>query len=133
MIMRYYGGGIGHLNNTPPQQAHRSDPLDPNSDEMAMEEDEEDDTQGGSDARDGPQDVVMDDRALEVGENDAEDRYRDNDDDEDNNDNYDYDHYDYDEDDEGGHSDDTEDEDEDEEPACGSDNDEEDGYGYASP
>ena len=40
MIMHYYGGGIGHLNNTPPRQA---DPLDSNSDEMDVEEDEEDD------------------------------------------------------------------------------------------
>ena len=42
MIMRYYGGGIGHMNNTPTQQA---DPLDPPTDEMA-EDDAEEDTGG---------------------------------------------------------------------------------------
>jgi hypothetical protein len=93
MIMRHYGGGIGHLNNTPFQQAHRSDPLNPNSNKMAIEEDEEDDTQGCSDARDGPQDVVMDNGEMEVGKSDAEDEYRDNDDDGD--DNYNYNNYNY--------------------------------------
>ena len=34
MIMRYFGGRVGHLKNTPPQQAHRSDPVDPDSEEM---------------------------------------------------------------------------------------------------
>jgi hypothetical protein len=129
MIMRHYGGGIGHLNNTPFQQAHRSDPLNPNSNKMAIEEDEEDDTQGCSDARDGPQDVVMDNGEMEVGKSDAEDEYRDNDDDGD--DNYNYNNYNYDQDDEGGHSDDNDNEDE--ESTCSSDDDEEDSYGYASP
>ena len=32
--MRYYGGGIGHLNNAPPQQA---DPLDSKSDETDVD------------------------------------------------------------------------------------------------
>ena len=114
--MRYYGGGIGHLNNAPPQQA---DPLDSNSDETDVEENEED---TGSDARDGPQDIVMNNRELEVDETKEEDRSRDDDGD-------DSDNYDYDESDKGG----DEDEDEDDEPSiCGSDN-EEDDYGYASP
>ena len=62
--MRYFGGGIGHLNNTLPQQA---DPLDPISDEMDMEADEEDDA--GDDTRDGPQDAIMNDsvRGLYIG------------------------------------------------------------------
>ncbi len=42
MIMRYYGGGIGHLTNTPPQQA---DTLTPNSVEVAAPENEENSTQ----------------------------------------------------------------------------------------
>ena len=42
--MRNFGGGIGHLNNTPLQQAYRSGPLDPNSEVMAVDEDEEDGT-----------------------------------------------------------------------------------------
>ena len=114
--MRYYGGGIGHLNNTPPQQA---DPLDPNSDKMNVEEDEELDDMG-DDARNGPQDAIMDDGELEVDETEEEARSGDNDDDGDDSDDYDYDY---------GEND----EDEDEEPICGSDNDEENDYGYASP
>lgn len=116
--MRYYGGGIGHLNNTPPKQA---DPLDSSSDEMDMEEGEGEDT--GSDVGDGPQDVVMKDGELEVNETDEEDGSRDGDRDGDDNDNYDYD-----ESDEGGE----EDEDEGEGSTCSSDNDD-DSCGYASP
>ncbi len=76
MIMHYYGGGIGHLNNTPLQQA---DPLDSNSNEMDVEEDKEDDT--GDDTRDGPQNIIMNhDRELEVDETEEEARSGDNDD-----------------------------------------------------
>jgi hypothetical protein len=60
MIMRYFGGGVGHLQNTPPQQGHRLDPspVDPDSEELEMEvEDEEGDT-GGS-TRGDPQDIIM--------------------------------------------------------------------------
>ena len=82
MIMRYYGGGIGHLNNTPPQQA---DPLDSNSNEMDVEEDQEDDT--GDDTRDGPQDIIMNhDGELEVDETEEEARSGDNDDSDDGDD-----------------------------------------------
>ena len=132
MIMRYFGGGIGHLNNTPPRQAHRSGPLNPNFDQMAVDEDEEDDS--GCDATDEPQDVVMNNGELEVGENDEEDESEDDSDVEDS-DNYDYEEDDmegveygddFDEGNEGGSGG------SDEESARGSD-DEEDGYGYASP
>ena len=37
--MRYFGGGIGHLKNTPPQQVPGFDPIDPTPEEMAVEED----------------------------------------------------------------------------------------------
>jgi len=123
MIMRYYGGGIGHLNNTPPQQA---DPLDSNSDEMNVEEGEEEDA-GSVNASDGPQDTIMNDGELEVDETEEEARFGDNDDDGDDSDNYDYS-----ENDEGGDEDEDEDEDNDEEPTCGSEEEEND-YGYASP
>jgi hypothetical protein len=113
MIMRYYGGGIGHRNNSPPEQAHESYPLNPNSDEMAMEEEEDGDT--GTNARYGLQDILMNDIELEAGENDEEDRSGDGD------------NYDYDKIDEGS------DKDEDREYTSDSDNDEEGGYGYASP
>ena len=81
--MRYYGGGIGHLNNAPLQQA---DPLPPDSsDEVAVPEGEETNTKRDA-ARDGPtQDVIMRDVELEADEG-ADD------DDEDSTDpeNYDY-------------------------------------------
>jgi hypothetical protein len=41
MVMRYFGGGIGHLKNTPPQQVPGYNPIDPTSEEMAVEEDED--------------------------------------------------------------------------------------------
>jgi hypothetical protein len=45
MVMRYFGGGIGHLKNTPPLQVPGFDPIDPsfNSEEMAVEDDDDDD------------------------------------------------------------------------------------------
>jgi hypothetical protein len=72
MIMRYFGGGVGHLKNTPPQQVHRSDAVDIDSDseEMEVDADEEGDT-GGSTMGD-PQDIIMSNRELEVGEDDEE-------------------------------------------------------------
>ena len=39
--MRYFGGGIGHLKNTPPQQVPGFDPIDPTPEEMAVEEDDD--------------------------------------------------------------------------------------------
>ena len=38
MVMRYFGGGIGHLKNAPPLQAPGFDlgPIDPSSEEMMM-------------------------------------------------------------------------------------------------
>jgi hypothetical protein len=43
MVMRYFGGGIGHLKNTPPQQVPG---FDPSSEEMAVEEDDDDPCSG---------------------------------------------------------------------------------------
>ena len=40
MVMRYFGGGIGHLKNALPLQVPRFDPIDPSSEEMAVEEDD---------------------------------------------------------------------------------------------
>ena len=107
--MRYFGGGIGHLKNTPPQQVPGFDPIDPTSEEMAVEEDEDLGTvvqQPSSDVMNGCELVQ-----LEVNEDD------DDDDDDDDNDESDSD--------EGG---DQTDEDEDEEP----EGEREDDYGYAS-
>lgn len=112
MVMRYFGGGVGHLQNTPPQKAHRSDPVDPDSE--GMEIDNEGDT-GGNTRGDTPQDIIMSNGELEVGEDDDEKGQDDNDDETD------------DDDDE---SDD--DEDEDKESACGDETEDED-YGYGSP
>ena len=36
--MRYFGGGIGHLKNTPLQQV----PIDPSSEDMAVDEEDDD-------------------------------------------------------------------------------------------
>ena len=113
--MRYYGGGIGHLSNSLPQQ---TDPLTPDSGEVAVA-DEEDNAEGlGDTAIDGlVQDVIMRDLGeLEVGESD--------DDGGDDEVGVDPENYDYDEIED-------EDEDEDEGSTCGSD--EEDSSGYASP
>ena len=96
MIMRYYGGGIGHLNNAPPQQA---DPLKSNPDKMDVEDDLE-------------VDVVMNDGELEVDETEEEDGSGD-DDDGDDSDNYDY------HDDESNGGDENEDDDSDEEDDYG--------------
>ena len=44
MVMRYFGGRIGHLKNAPILQAPGFDlgPIDPSSEEMAVEEDDDD-------------------------------------------------------------------------------------------
>jgi hypothetical protein len=115
MVMRYFGGGIGHLKNAPPLQVPGFDPIDPSSEEMAVEDD--DDPFSGTNEDLGAvvqqpsRDVVMNGGELvqlEVGENDEDDE----DDEEDDEDS---------DDDEGG---DQTDEDEDREG--------EDDYGYAS-
>lgn len=114
--MRYFGGGIGHLNNTPPQQARGSDLFDLNSNEMATE-DEDDGASGGENAAmsEGELEVSENDEGeLEVGENDEEGVSEDGDDGDSNGD-YDYDGI-----------------DEDEASACSSDDDEEDDHGYAT-
>ena len=43
MVMHYFGGGIGHLKNAPPLQAPGFDlgPIDPSSEEMAVEDDDD--------------------------------------------------------------------------------------------
>jgi hypothetical protein len=121
MIMRYFGGGVGHLKNAPPQQAHRSDPVDPDSEVMEVE-DEEGDT-GGNIRRD-PQDIIMSngplagELELEVGEDDDEKGQDDNDEETD---------------DDEDESDDEDDEDEKKESARGGDENEDEDYGYGSP
>ena len=65
--MRYFGGGIGHLQSTLPQQVPGFDPIDPGSEEMAVEEDDDDDEPC-------TRDVLMNDELvqLEVGEDDED-------------------------------------------------------------
>ncbi|KAF5316669.1 hypothetical protein D9619_006659 [Psilocybe cf. subviscida] len=110
MMMRYFGGGIGHLNNTPPQQARGSDLFDLNSNETAMEDEDNDSCDGAS----GGENAAMSEGEVEVGENDEEGASEDGDDGDSNGD-YDYDGI-----------------DEDEASACSSDDDEEDDHGYAT-
>jgi hypothetical protein len=112
MIMHYFGGGVGHLKNTPPQQAHR---LDTDSEEMEVE-DEEGNT-GGNTGVD-PQDIIMSNGELEVGEDDEmgqDDNVDESDDDNDD-----------------GSDDDDASENGDEESAHGSDENEDEDYGYGS-
>ena len=42
MVMRYFGGRIGHLKNTPPLQVPGFDPIDPSFEEVAVEDDNND-------------------------------------------------------------------------------------------
>ena len=104
--MRYFGGGIGHLKNTPPQQVPGFDPIDPTPEEMAVEEDDNDllnVTNEGLDTVVQPpsSDVIMNGLELvqlEVNEDDEDNE----DNDEDNSDSYeDGDQTDEDEDDYG--------------------------------
>jgi len=111
MVLRYFGGGIGHLKNAPPLHEPGFDPTDPSSEEMAVEEDDNDLCRGtneglGTVVQQPFRDVVMNGELdqLELGEDDEDDE-----DDEDS------------DDDEGG---DQTDEDQDEEG-------EDDYYGYA--
>jgi phosphopantothenoylcysteine synthetase/decarboxylase len=110
MIMHYFGGGVGHLKNTPPQQAHRSYPVDPDSEEVEVVGDQGD---TGGNTRGDPRDIAMSNGELEVGEDDKEKGQDDNEDDEDE-------------------SNDEDEEDEDEESACDGDEDEDEDYGYGS-
>ena len=119
--MRYFGGGIGHLKNTPPQQVPGFDPINPTSEEMAVEDedDSEEEDLGTVTVVQPPSSDVMNGRELvqlEVNEDDEEeDDVSDDDNDSDNSDS-----------DEGGHWHHWQtDEDED-------DSEGEDDYGYAS-
>ena len=40
-VVRYLGGGIGHLKNAPPLQVPGFDPIDPSSEEMEVEDDDD--------------------------------------------------------------------------------------------
>jgi hypothetical protein len=83
IVMRYFGGGIGHLKNTPPLQVPGFDPIDPGSDEMAVEDDDDEPCSGSNHDDDldavvqqPSKDVVMNGGELvqlEVGEDDEED------------------------------------------------------------
>jgi hypothetical protein len=132
MVMRYFGGGIGHLKNTPPQQVPGFDPIDPSSEEMAMEEGDNDDDPSGTNEDLGTivqqpsRDIIINSGELDMseGDEDNEDDEGDEDDDDDSDDS-----------DEGGDQTD-EDEDEDDNSGRSGDEEEEEGegdYGYASP
>lgn len=115
-VIRYFGGGIGHLKNAPPQQAPGFDPVGPSSEEMATEEEAGDEDEGdeedpGAMAQQPSRDVIMrdveeaealgeDDQGDEEGEDDDESGSEDGDEDGDQTD----------EDDESGDGDDGEEE-----------------------
>ena len=102
-VLHLRGSRAGHLKNTPPQQVHGPDPVDPDSEEMEGE-DEEGDT--GRNTRGDPQDIIM---STEVGKDNKEKGQ----DDTDNNE-----------------SNDKDKEDEDKESAHGKNDLEYEGYGY---
>ncbi|KIM40441.1 hypothetical protein M413DRAFT_28273 [Hebeloma cylindrosporum] len=124
MIMHYFGGGVGHLKNTPPQQARLdADPGDLNSEEIEVDEDEGE--VHGNVAREGLCDVIMNNRELEVADDDEEAGREDNDEDDEDDDN-----------DENDDDNDEENEDEDEGLGRGGEDDDDDkegDYGYSSP
>jgi hypothetical protein len=80
MVMHYFGGGIGHLKNTPPQQAPGFDPINPSSEEMEVEEEDNDNDPCsgtnedlGAIVQQPSRDVIMNSGEREVGEDDEED------------------------------------------------------------
>jgi hypothetical protein len=113
MVMRFFGGGIGHLKNAPPQQVPRA------SSEEVEEDGDYDpcNSTNGTIVQQSSRDVVM--KELEVSEGGGDEDDDNDDDDDDDNDDDDDDDDDSDDGNEGG---DQTDEDEDE-----------DNYGYASP
>lgn len=130
MVIRYFGGGIGHLKNTPPQQVPGFDPIDPSSEEMAMEEGDNDDDPSGTNEDLGtivqqpPRDIIITSGELDMSEGDGDNEDDEGDSDEDDDDNSD-------------NSGDQTDEDEDDSDESGRSGDEEEegegNYGYASP
>ena len=130
MVIRYFGGGIGHLKNTPPQQVPGFDPIDPSSEEMAMEEGDNDDDPSGTNEDLGtivqqpPRDIIITSGELDMSEGDGDNEDDEGDLDEDDDDNSD-------------NSGDQTDEDEDDSDESGRSGDEEEegegNYGYASP
>ena len=126
MVMRYFGGGIGHLKNTLPQQVPGFDPINTSSEEMTMEEGNNDDDPSDTDEDLGTvqqpsRDIINISELDTMSEGDEGNEDDDEDDDDDSDDS-----------DEGG---DQTDENEDDESGL-SGNEEEEGegdYGYASP
>jgi hypothetical protein len=114
MVMRYFGGGIGHLKNAPPVQVLGFDPIDPSSEEMPVEDEDDDDPCSGTNEDLGT--IVRQPSKDVVNGGELEDDM-DDEDDEENDDNSDSD---------GDESGDQTDEDEDEEGDS-----EDDDYGYA--
>ena len=133
MVMRYFGGGIGHLKNIPPLRVPGFDPIDPSFEEVAVEvavADDNNDNDGpcsstkedlGAVVQRPSRDLVMNGGGLvqlEVGEDDKDDK-----DEKDNN----KDNEENNKDDEDSDNDEGEDQADDDEDGEG-----EDDYGYAS-
>ena len=96
MVMRYYGGGIGHLKNTPLQQVPGCDPIDPSSEEMAVEDEDKDNCDPCSGTNEDDEDDEdendkedSDEEDSDGNEGDSEDQ-TDEDEDEEGEDNYGY-------------------------------------------
>ena len=91
MVMHYYSGGIGHLKNTPPQQVPGCDLIDPSSEEMAVEDEDEDnhDPCSGTNEDDEDDEDEDDEEDSYGNEGDLEDQ-TDEDEDEEGEDDYGY-------------------------------------------
>ena len=122
IIMWYFGGKIGHLKNTPPQQVSGYDPIDPSPEEMSVKEegnieDNEDDPCSSTNedlsaiGQQLSRDIIINDGELEVS---GDNKNKDHDDDKDSDDS-------------------NEGEGEGDESGCSGDEEEEgeDGYGYS--
>jgi hypothetical protein len=73
MIMRYFGGGIGHLKNTPPHQVHGFDPIGQCSEEMSVEDDDNDNCNNPCSGTGKCEDLHAINGELELGEDNDED------------------------------------------------------------
>jgi hypothetical protein len=77
MVMHYFGGSIGYLKNTPTQQVPGFNPIDPSSEEMTMEEGNNDDeldmSEGDIDNEDDDDDSDDSDDSDEGGDQTVED------------------------------------------------------------
>jgi hypothetical protein len=99
MVMRYFGGGIGHLKNAPPLQVLGFGPIGINSEEMPVDDDDGDPFSRGDTIEDLG--TIVQQPSKDVVNGDDEDEDHDEEDDDDSDGDEDGDQTDEDEDEEG--------------------------------